>query len=105
MQRNAVMSDTKAAGKPRRLGDILFHQLTRACAVFVLLLVLAIGWELWWMAAPAIEQFGLDFIFSTDWNPVTEVFGAGAPLFGTVVSSFFALLVAVPVSLGIAIFL
>lgn len=105
MPHSAVTSNTKMAGSPRRFGDILFRQLTRACAVFVLLLVLAIGWELWRMAAPAIERFGLNFVFSTDWNPVTEAFGAGAPLFGTVVSSFLALLVAVPVSLGIAIFL
>lgn len=106
MAPHTIMSRiTQTAGAPRRLGDAIFHHLTRSCALFVLLLVLAIGWELWWMATPAIETFGLDFIFSTEWNPVTEMFGAGAPLFGTVVSSFFALLVAVPVSLGIAIFL
>lgn len=102
-------TSTNAAGssqkKARRFGDVIFHQLTRVCAVFVLLLVVAIGWQLMRMATPAIDEFGWGFLTSTEWNPVTEVFGAGAPLFGTIVSSLLALLVAVPVSLGIAIFL
>src|SRR5690606_26192297 len=105
MSQVGTMATTKAAGESRRFGDVIFHQLTRVCALFVLLLVIGIGWELLRMAAPAIDKFGLDFLTSTEWNPVTELFGAGAPLFGTIVSSFLALLVAVPVSLGIAIFL
>ncbi|HEY4944094.1 MAG TPA: phosphate ABC transporter permease subunit PstC [Rhizomicrobium sp.] len=54
---------------------------------------------------PAIRQFGLPFVYTEAWNPVTEKFGALAPIYGTLVTSFVALLVAVPVGIGIAIFL
>lgn len=95
----------RMAGLSRRFGDIAFRQLTRACAVLLLLLVIAIGWQLTKMAWPAIQEFGPQFLWSSEWNPVTEQFGAAGALWGTIISSLLALLVAVPVSLGVAIFL
>jgi phosphate transport system permease protein len=56
-------------------------------------------------AAPAIQQFGLGFLWSTDWDPVKEKFGGLVMIYGTLMTSFIALLIAVPVSFGIAIFL
>src|SRR5206468_9275120 len=54
---------------------------------------------------PAIEKFGFGFLVSSEWNPVTEKFGALVPIVGTLVTSFIALLIGVPVSFGIALFL
>lgn len=56
-------------------------------------------------AWPALHKFGLGFINETAWNPVTENFGAGAAIYGTIFTSFLAMMIGVPVSLGIAIFL
>ena len=53
----------------------------------------------------SIDKFGFDFIFSDLWNPVTEEFGALVPIVGTLVTSLLAMLIAVPISFGIAIFL
>lgn len=58
-----------------------------------------------WGGLPALRRFGFGFIFSTDWNPVTKQFGAGVAIYGTLVSSAIAMLLAVPVSFGIAVFL
>jgi phosphate transport system permease protein len=66
-----------------------------------LFIVLRIGQE----ARPAMEAFGLGFITSTEWNPVLREFGALPFIFGTVVSSFLALLIALPLSVGLAVFL
>ena len=56
-------------------------------------------------AWPALSTYGIGFVFTESWNPVTEKFGALAPIYGTLVTSFLAMLIGVPVSLGIAIFL
>jgi phosphate transport system permease protein len=62
-------------------------------------------YELWTGSELAISRFGLGFLTSSTWDPVAEQFGAYALIFGTLVSSFIALLIAVPLSLGVAIFL
>ena len=54
---------------------------------------------------PALRAFGLNFLIEEQWNPVTERFGALAPIYGTVVTSFIAMLIAVPIGLLIAVFL
>src|ERR1043165_218091 len=56
-------------------------------------------------SAPALREFGLRFLVDETWNPVTEKFGAIAPIYGTIVTSFIAMLIAVPVGLMIAVFL
>ena len=88
-----------------RLGDKAFHHLTRAAAVFVLVLLGGVIVSLMIGAWPALQQFGFGFLVSERWNPVTENFGALAPIYGTLVTSLIAMLIAVPVGLMIAMFL
>lgn len=91
--------------KSLRTRDNFFRGVTFASAALVLailggvILALIIGSSL------AFQTFGLDFFTSQTWNPVTEKFGAMAPIYGTLVTSIIAMIVAVPVGLGIAIFL
>jgi phosphate transport system permease protein len=88
-----------------RLSDAVFRNLTRACAYGVLLLLTGVIISLILGAAPALQEFGLGFLTSQSWNPVTEKFGALAPIYGTIVTSFIAMLIAVPIGLFIAMFL
>ncbi len=105
MSKVLISSIKEAVGVPRRFGDIVFKQLTMVCAVFVLLLIVAMGWQLTQSAMPAVKLFGFDFLSAKSWDPVMGEFGAAPSLWGTLISSFLALLIAVPVSLGVAIFL
>jgi phosphate transport system permease protein len=88
-----------------RLNDAAFAGLTRSAALFVLLLLGAVFVSLVIGALPALREFGLGFLTSQSWNPVTEKFGALAPIYGTIITSLIAMLIAVPVGMGIAIFL
>jgi phosphate transport system permease protein len=88
-----------------RQSDRVFHRLTRLCAVAVLLILSGVIVSLIVGSVPAFREFGLGFIFTQSWNPVTEKFGALAPIYGTLVTSFIAMLIAVPVGLLIAMFL
>jgi phosphate transport system permease protein len=88
-----------------RWQDLLFEHLTRFFAALVLVLLLAIVVALGVAAVPSMRAFGFAFLVSDAWNPVTGQFGALAPLYGTVVTSAIALLIGVPVSFGIALFL
>ena len=85
--------------------DLLFERATMFFALFVLLTLLGIIGALAWAAAPAFQKFGFGFFVTNVWNPVTMDFGALAPIYGTVVTSAIALLIGVPVSFGIALFL
>jgi phosphate transport system permease protein len=88
-----------------RVGDAVFRNLTRAAAIGVLLLLSGVIVALIDGALPALREFGLPFLTSERWNPVTEKFGALAPIYGTLVTSLIAMLIAVPVGLMIAFFL
>ena len=88
-----------------QLGDAVFRHITRAAAVLVLLLLLGIMASLVVGSLPAFEHFGPSFIWREAWNPVTEQFGALAPIYGTLVTSLIAMLIGIPVSFGIAVFL
>jgi phosphate transport system permease protein len=88
-----------------RLGDTAFRHLTRATAVGVLLLLTGVLVSLFIGSLPALRTFGFGFLIGERWNPVTEKFGALAPIYGTLVTSFVAMLIAVPVGLMIAFFL
>jgi phosphate transport system permease protein len=88
-----------------RLGDAAFRHVTRAAAIAVLIILSGIIISLIYGALPALQKFGIGFLFDESWNPVTEQFGAIAPIFGTVVTSFIAMLIAVPIGLFIALFL
>ena len=85
--------------------DKLFYHGTRLCALAVLLVIVAIIISLISGALPAIKKFGLGFISSTDWNPVTEEFGALVSIYGTLITSAIAMAIGVPVSFGIALFI
>src|SRR5258708_22431027 len=88
-----------------RWGDALFHQLTRAAAVGVLILLSGVIISLIHGALPAMRAFGFEFLIDDRWNPVTDKFGALAAIYGTVVTAFLAMLIAVPVGLLISVFL
>src|SRR3974390_1092643 len=88
-----------------RLGDAAFRNLTRAAAVTVLIILGGIIFSLVYGSLPAIRAFGPTFLIEDTWNPVTEKFGAIAPIYGTIVTSIIAMLIAVPVGLFIALFL
>jgi phosphate transport system permease protein len=85
--------------------ESVFRSTTLACAVLVLVLLASIIVSLIYGSLPALKAFQWSFITREKWNPVTEQFGALAPLYGTVVSSLIGMLIAVPISFGIAVFL
>ncbi|MBU6506157.1 MAG: phosphate ABC transporter permease subunit PstC [Alphaproteobacteria bacterium] len=89
----------------QRLGDTLFRGLTQAFAIGVLVLLGAVLVALAAGAMPAFRKFGFDFLVSETWNPVKETFGALPAIYGTVLTALIAMLIAVPVAVGIAIFL
>jgi phosphate transport system permease protein len=86
-------------------GDRTFRWLTFFCSLLVPLVMVAIGLELIRASWPAIRQFGWRFLFSNDWNPVLQDFGAASSIFGTLISTLIAMVIAVPMSLAIALFL
>ena len=88
-----------------RISDAAFFQLTRGSAILVLVILGGIIVSLILGAALALGTFGFSFLITQTWNPVTEVFGAAAPIYGTVVTSAVALLIAAPLGLLIALFL
>ena len=88
-----------------RSGDRLFKLVLTVGALAVPLLLGFLVYELWAGARLAIQRFGLGFVSSSVWNPVAEEFGALPLIFGTIISSLLALLIAVPLSLGVAVYL
>jgi len=97
--------DRRATLRRFKVQDTSFRLLTMMAASAVLLLLGGVIASLVIGSMPAFQAFGLDFLTTQSWNPVTEKFGALAPIYGTVVTSALAMLLAVPVGLGIAIFL
>ncbi|MDH3514922.1 MAG: phosphate ABC transporter permease subunit PstC [Gammaproteobacteria bacterium] len=88
-----------------RIMDRSFQALTTGSAWFVLVILAGIIVSLFVGGWQALTEFGPGFLVTDDWNPVTEKFGALVPIYGTLVSSLIALLIAVPISFGIALFL
>ena len=90
-----------------KLGDTTFYWITRACAISVLLILGGIILSLIVGALPAMKQYGIAFLWSQRWAPSADppVLGALGPMYGTLVTSFIAMLIAIPVGVGIAIFL
>ena len=86
-------------------GDRFFHGLTFAAALAVLILLGGVIVSLVVGSVPAIQEFGFGFLVTEVWNPVTDKYGAGAAIFGTVATSVIAMAIAIPIGLGIAIFL
>ena len=88
-----------------QLGDAFYSHLTRTAAITVLVILGGIIISLFDGSWLALRTFGFNFLLVDTWNPVTEKFGAIAPIYGTLVTSFVAMLIAVPVGLFIALFL
>jgi phosphate transport system permease protein len=99
-----VAGRAKALSRLRGI-DIVFRVLTRLAALGVLILLGGVIISLIDGSLPALRAFGFNFLIEERWNPVTEKFGAIAPIYGTLVTSFIAMLIAVPVGLLIAVFL
>ena len=101
----AVAATPNTDRRYNRLGDLAFFNATRSAALIVLALLAGIIVSLVWASWPSIQKFGLGFFATTTWDPPAEEFGALVPIYGTLVTSIIALVIAVPVSFGIALFL
>src|SRR5579862_6183816 len=88
-----------------KTGDEIARLLTLAFASVILLITVLLVWQLWVNSTPARHKFGLAFLASTDWDPVNGAFGSLPFIYGTVITSALALLIAVPLGVGAAIFL
>src|SRR6266550_2262763 len=93
----------RAMARPSRFGDKAFEWLTLTLAL--VLLVILTGWQLWRGSSLAIQKFGVHFLATSTWDPVAEQFGALPFIYGTLVSSLIALLIAVPLSIATAVYL
>jgi phosphate transport system permease protein len=99
----AFSSSFRIAGK--NIGDFIFENITRFFAFVLLVLVILMVYEMFRQSHLSIAKFGWGFITSTTWDPVHDNFGALPFIFGTLFSSLIALFIALPLSVGIAIFL
>jgi phosphate transport system permease protein len=104
---HSTVADThpNAGARVSSVGDKVFGASATAAGLFVLVLLGAIIISLFIDALPAFRTFGLPFLTDTNWDPVQSEFGAGVPVFGTIVTSILALLIAVPLAFGIAFYL
>jgi phosphate transport system permease protein len=108
---SATLRASLAASLPLRrrarkpAGDGIFGMLAAGAALLVLVLLGLMALSTLWNGWPAFRSFGLHFFIGTEWDPVTKRFAALVPIYGTLVTALIAMLVAVPVSFGIAVFL
>jgi phosphate transport system permease protein len=100
-------AELTARAKARRsvVEDRIFYWLTLASAVFVVVMLIGVLVSLVVGSWPALSKFGIGFIWTERWSPVKQIFGALTPIYGTIVTSLIAMIIGIPVSLGIAIFL
>jgi len=99
---NKILARLIATGNK---GDFIFERLTQFFAFLVLVLVIMMGYEMYNGSRLSLEKFGWQFLVTSTWDPVREIFGALPAIYGTLVSSFLALLISLPLGLGVAIFL
>ncbi|HEX8753102.1 MAG TPA: phosphate ABC transporter permease subunit PstC [Solirubrobacterales bacterium] len=100
---NAVLRARR--NRTDRIGDPLLRGLSALAALVAVAAIAGIVYEVVHGAWPAIQEYGLKFVTTNDWNPVTKRFGAAPFLYGTVVTSFIALLFATPMALAISVYL
>ncbi|MGE0558903.1 MAG: phosphate ABC transporter permease subunit PstC [Burkholderiales bacterium] len=91
--------------RKQRMQDFLFHKLTLSFSLIVLVSLVGILISLLVVAWPAFKKFGIEFIWRVEWDIINEEFGAAIAIFGTLASATIAVLIAVPLSFGIALFL
>ena len=101
----SLPGDRTSALARLKLWDAGFRFMTFGAASLVLFLLLGVAISLFIGALPAFQHFGLDFFISDSWSPPKERFGAAAAIYGTLATSIIAMLIGVPVGLGIAVFL
>lgn len=94
-----------AIAKRQRVQDAVFHRVTQLFSLLVLLALAGIIVSLLIAAWPAFQKFGIGFIWRVEWDVINEEFGAAIAIFGTLVSSAIAMVIAVPLAFGIALFL
>ncbi len=99
------MTQHSKTGTTHGYSDNIFRIITLACGMAILVIMAGVFWELIRNSQPSIAKFGLGFITSNTWNPVTQEFGAASSIFGTMVCTLVAMGIAVPLSLAIALFL
>ena len=105
-----IQSEQKRAWRFRlarevNLGDRIFRGLTATFAAGAVLTLVAMGFQMARASAHSVRQFGAGFVIGTEWDPVHDIFGALPFIYGTLVSSLLALLIAVPIALGVATYL
>lgn len=91
--------------RKQRIQDFLFHKLTLSFSLIVLVSLIGIMISLAMAAWPSFKKFGIEFIWTVNWDIINEEFGAAIAIFGTLASATIAVLIAVPLSFGIALFL
>jgi phosphate transport system permease protein len=101
----SVSSERQLIARRQRTQDAMFHRVTQALSLLVLAALLGIIVSLLITAAPTFKKFGFEFLFSSEWDVVNEKFGAVIAVVGTVLSAGIAMLIAVPLAFGIALFL
>src|SRR5690349_1153113 len=102
---DAIQPATARMSRPSRYGDKAFEWLTLAMAFTVVVLIVLVGWELWSGSLLSMKKFGVHFLVTSTWDPVAEEFGALPFIYGTLVSSLIALLIAVPLGIATAAYL
>ncbi|HZT21474.1 MAG TPA: phosphate ABC transporter permease subunit PstC [Verrucomicrobiae bacterium] len=100
-----TQNDLRVAPAARAPGDEVFKWLTLVMALSIFALIILIGWELFEGSKVALHRFGWHFLVTKDWDPVNEKFGALVFIYGTLVTSAIALLIAVPISIATAVYL
>ena len=101
----SIASPTILPAPGSRYPNIAFKWAAALAAAMIVVLIVLVGWELYSGSRPAISKFGPSFLWSSEWDPVTDKFGALPFIFGTLVSSLIALLIAVPLGVATALFL
>ncbi|MDP3167277.1 phosphate ABC transporter permease subunit PstC [Hydrogenophaga sp.] len=91
--------------KRQRFQDVLFHRITQSFSLLVLIALMGIIVSLFINAWPTFQKFGFNFIWRVEWDIINEEFGAAIAIVGTIASATIAMLIAVPLAFGIALFL
>jgi phosphate transport system permease protein len=114
MSSAATPAAARTAGRQRswrkrgdRFGDVMMYAICAGAALLGTVVLILIAYEVIQGAQPAIDKFGLSFITGTEWKPTEQfnIFGAGSLLYGTLLSSFFALLIGAPIAIAIGLYL
>jgi phosphate transport system permease protein len=100
-----TISSPRGAPAGHALGEVIFRFACMSAATLLLAALAGVVVSLFIGGLPAFRQFGFGFLTSTTWNPVTEVYGAAGPIAGTLITAFLSLIVALPLALGVSVFL